>query len=111
MAGLVGSQTLYIYGEYLMSGLKPNVEFNYSKICFAPKGDTPADSIEVLRAEADCRPLSLKNTDNKIITGVIVERFRAFSETHTHKYQRGFVPKRNFLNNVVDLDAAARIFL
>ncbi len=86
------------------------LEFNASFIHFAPKGEEEADVHEVIRNEMDARPLSLKNTDNKIITGAHVVPFRAFAKNHTHKYQRGFVPGRNFLGNVVDLDAAARFF-
>ena len=54
--------------------------------------------------------LSLKNTDNKIITGSSIYKFRHVAQGNTSFLQRGFVPGRNFLENVVDLDAAARIF-
>jgi hypothetical protein len=79
-------------------------------MCFGPKGDEPGDNLEVVRDAADVRPLNLKNTDNKIITGANIRPFKPYATSHTHKYQRGFVPGRNFLSNVVDLDSAARLY-
>ena len=36
--------------------------------------------------------------------------FTIFCREITHKSQNGFVPGRNFLNNIVDIDAAGRIY-
>ena len=108
--GRTGAVTLHGYGEHLSSGHDPAPTFNYSSIVFAPKGELPEDAQAVIRAEQDTRPLSLKNSDNKIITGVHTWKFRKITQSNTHKYQRGFVAERSFLTNVVDLDSAARLY-
>jgi len=75
-----------------------------------PKGVKTEDSTDIVRQASETRPISMKNTDNKTITGASVEKFTPFAQNHTHPSQRGFVPARNYLENVVDLDSAARIY-
>eukprot|EP00959_Pyramimonas_sp_CCMP1952_P253573 5298017-Pyramimonas_sp.AAC.1 len=76
---------------------------------FIPKGSETEDTLRgCVRAPNNLRPLGLKNTDVKIITGTIVRRLsRALPEV-VCKIQRGFVPSRNFGNNIVELDGASR---
>ena len=84
--------------------------FNESLIFYPPKGHEEEDSNLVVRSASDTRPISCKNTDNKIIVGASVVRFYDFAQVHFCKNQRGFVANRNFPNNIVDLDSAARIY-
>ena len=58
----------------------------------------------------EMRLISAKNTDNKTITGASIFKFKRWAQQNTHHTQRGFVPGRNFLNNIVDLDSASRIY-
>jgi len=109
-AGKVGVETLYQICLSLQSGASPPVFFNASLILFLTKGESELDSVEVIRSCMDTRPISLKNADNKIVTSVEIRCMRAGAQSSTHKTQNGFVPGRIFLNNVLDLDSASRIY-
>jgi len=77
---------------------------------FSPKGSQPPDPVAVLREPLQTRPLCLKNTDNKLIVAANVKTLEPQYKNITHKCQNGFTNGRNFLNNGLDLDSAARIF-
>jgi len=94
----------------LRRGIFPPPSFNESSILFAPKGSQPHDPVEVIREPLQTRPLSLKNSDNKLIVSSNVKSLEPQYQLITHKTQNGFVAGRNFLNNILDLDSAARIF-
>jgi hypothetical protein len=94
----------------LAAGVLPPAHFNSSLLVFLPKGESELDAQEVVRSAKDTRPISLKNSDNKAVTGALVGSFQQFAKEHTHKSQNGFVHKRFFLRNVLDLDSAARLF-
>ena len=85
------------------------IEYNDTLFQFAPKGEEPDDPEEVIRNAEDTRPLGLRNTDNKIISGTMNNTFKPALTKHASKLQRGFVPHRNFLDNIVDLDTEARL--
>ena len=85
-------------------------DFNLSLGWFPPKGDMEGDACEVIRAHSDTRPLAGKNTDNKTIVLANVIALEPQYREITHRAQNGFVSGRNFLNNLVDVDAAARIY-
>ena len=87
-----------------------DLSFNESLICFAPKGSDPLDVELVTREAGNTRPLSLKNTDNKNIMSVNMKRLECTYSKVTHQTQNGFVRGRNFLNNNLDLDSAARLY-
>ena len=84
------------------------IEFNDSLPCFAPKGEEDGDSVEVIRAPCDTRPLALKNSDNKTVGGVFNRCCRDVIQHSASPLQRGFVPTRQLLENVIDLDAYGR---
>ena len=77
---------------------------------FAPKGSQPNDPVEVIREPLQTRPLSLKNCDIKIIMSANVKTLELQYKDITHVTQNGFVPGRNFLNNILDIDSASRIY-
>ena len=56
------------------------------------------------------RPLSLKNCDNKLVVSANIRCLEPDYQNITHRIQNGFVKMRNFLNNILDLDSAGRIF-
>ena len=62
-----------------------------------------------MRKASDTRPLSLKNCDNKAIVQANVLVLAPQFKQIVHKSQNGFVPGCNFLNNLVEIDAVARI--
>jgi len=100
---------LEIDAEIKMGSMAP-VDFNLSLGWFPPKGDFDSDVVEVIRSPADTRPLSGNNTDNKTIVLANVLVLEPQYRCITHKSENGFVTGRNFLRNLVDVDAAARIF-
>lgn len=102
--------TLYRILKSLAAGTLPPSVFNASLLVFLPKGESEFDAQEVIRKAQDTRPISLKNSDNKTVTGALVSPFQSFAKKHTHRNQNGFVHGRFFLRNVLDLDSASRIF-
>ena len=56
------------------------------------------------------RPLALKGADNKIICGVVNNKIKHYISEQAHQAQRGFLPRRNFIEHIVQLDGAARRF-
>ena len=83
--------------------------FNDSVTLFPAKGQLDGDHEEIIREAHDTRPLSLKNTDNKIVTAVVNQAIIRSVSNGTHPSQRGFVPGRQLLQNVVDLDFHSRL--
>ncbi len=108
--GKWGSATLFQSDQRLRQGCAPPTNFNESGISFLPKGSQTTDAIEVIRDSKSTRPISTKNTDNKVIVGVNTHKLDRRYRINTHHSQRGFVGGRIFLANVVDLDSASRIF-
>ena len=107
-AGQHGAKTIYLILQHLLKGLMMPMEFNLSLMVFVPKGGEPDEST-VVREPCDTRPLSLKNTDNKVVCSVINHKMRLPLSTHACSIQGGFVPGRQLVANVVDLDAFGRI--
>jgi len=87
-------------------------DINEGLFVFLAKGDKADDltlSHEgIYRGPTDLRPLTLKNADNKIVAGITNWIIKPVVEEAACKVQNGFTRGRQFLNNVVDLDAAAR---
>ena len=102
-------ETLAEAGCALAGGALPPLAFNESIIAFPPKGTDPLDTASAATREpGDTRPLSLKNTDNKTIAGVYNHKLRVPIAKSANKCQNGFVFGRQFLSNVIQLDARAR---
>ena len=104
LAGPAGYQTLWRVICDLMNGLSIEISFNDSAMLFPAKGDLDGDTEEVIRAPVDTRPLNLKNTDNKTCTSIFNTAVQPAISKGAHYTQRGFVPGRQLLQNVVDLD-------
>ena len=79
---------------------------------FIPKGfvEDSRDEFIVVVRPGETRPLALKNSDNKLVCSCWLRKLRAAVSVHACPLQRGFIPGRTFVQNVVDLDAAARQF-
>ena len=104
-----GGATLQECSFLSASGLNPATNWNQQLMIFAPKGSRESDtSGKVARTSLQCRPLSLKNSDNKIVAGVGNNRFKILTRDTVHRWQNGFIFQRNFLNNVVTIDAVSR---
>ena len=107
-AGMAGATTIAMVETHLRMGLRMPMEFNTSITVFIPKGEDENDRIEVLRSADEVRPISLKNSDNKIICSTMNFILRDTVAVHASPLQRGFVGGRRLLQNVIDLDAKAR---
>ena len=57
----------------------------------------------------ETRPLALKRTDNKTICAVTAKALNPAVVDHIHSSQRGFVSKRHFVQNALDIDTHSRI--
>jgi hypothetical protein len=90
------------------AGLQPPLDYNASTMVFVPKGEDVFDKIEISRASEDTRPLSLNNSDKQTIAAVQNNSFKPAIKVSACGIQRGFVPGRQLLANVADLDTAAR---
>ena len=108
--GIRGVETLMQTDVAIRQGSPPIENFNESGATFLSKGSEPTDAIEVIRAAMSTRPISTKNSDNKIMISVNVGCLESEYANNIRDAQRGFVADRNFLRNVLDLDSAARIF-
>ncbi len=76
---------------------------------FIPKGAEEDDQNDLCRFGEDTRPLSLKDTDNKLIGTVTNKALTPTLSRSVVAEQRGFTAGRSLLSNVVDRDAMARI--
>ena len=62
----------------------------------------------VYRSPLDLRPLTLKNSENKVVVGVINWIIKPVVEKAACSLQNGFVGGRQLIQNAVDLDFKAR---
>ena len=111
-AGKKGAETLLAVSRALQAGQLPPRGFNAQLAIFVPK-DVAApdpDPTSLDRQPADTRPLSLKNSDAKLVTSVTNRKVRKVLAKRACSVQRGFVPGRQLLNNVIDMDAAGRAY-
>eukprot|EP00959_Pyramimonas_sp_CCMP1952_P368343 7715802-Pyramimonas_sp.AAC.1 len=54
----------------------------------------------------DTRPLNIVNCDNRILANAVRKRIEPFLSEWVSHMQRGFLPGRSLLANVVDIDHA-----
>ena len=77
---------------------------------FITKGEDEEDDNLVSRFPSETRPLTLKNDDNKIIAATLNQSAKSVLKQGACWIQRGFVPARQLVDNVVDVDSAARLY-
>ena len=87
------AETMLRILEELCCGGVPPISFNESRICFIPKGEDDADHIEFIRRPGDCRPIGLKNTNNKLVCACANEVLKPCLTSSIVGNQRGFVAK------------------
>ena len=86
---------------------------NDGLLAFLPEGGQEDDGSAgpgfVERVPSETRPLTMKNTDNKLIAAAVTyAAIPTFKDT-VNIIQQGFVPGRNFVGNVVQLDFESRV--
>ncbi|CAK0839907.1 unnamed protein product, partial [Prorocentrum cordatum] len=92
-----------------MKGLPVPLDSNDSLMIFTPKGPEPDDRISATRLAKATRPLSLKNTGCKIVAAMVNEMMKPIVAEGAHGAQKGFLPKRRFIEHVVAMGAQSRI--
>ena len=84
-------------------------EFNRSLMFFQPKKHCGLTEGGTQVFTTDCvRPLNVANTDNRLIANAVRARVEIFLGNQAARLQRGFLPGRSVLANLVDIDARMR---
>ena len=94
-------------------GGPPPAHFNDGLWAFLPKGEQEEDGTSgpgfVERMPGETRPLTMKNTDNKLVAAAVTYASIPTFKNTINSIQQGFVPGRNFVGNVVHLDFESRV--
>jgi hypothetical protein len=106
----LSSVILYDTSVWLRSGQRMLIEFNDTLQVFTPKGEEELDDKEIVRSPDSTRPLGLKNTDNKAIAACTNSSIKHAVARDACELQRGFIHGRNFVNNIIELDAFGRAY-
>ena len=64
---------------------------------------------QVVRAAHDTRPIALKLVKNKVVASAHVHVLAEVNKRTTSELQRGFVPGRQLLQNIVEIDCVGRV--
>ena len=95
--------------DELRAGNPPPDDLCFSFQILPPKGSKKEDSERVVRLAEETRPLNLKDSINKVCTGLMNDKITAPIARWAHRAQRGFTKHRQGLDNVVDIDTTKRI--
>ena len=83
-------------------------DFNLSILCCLPKKPRGTDpNLGDFFLPEDTRPLSIVNTDDRIIANACRFRWEPIFNSWVPEYQSGFLRGRSMLSNVVDIDFEA----
>eukprot|EP00959_Pyramimonas_sp_CCMP1952_P369516 7740019-Pyramimonas_sp.AAC.1 len=105
----MAAQVLLNVTHEIMRGLPVPLDFNESLLIFTPKGSEPDDRQTAARLAKATRPLSLKNTDCKIVVAMGNFLMTPIVAKTAHHAQKGFLPRRRFIEHAVMMDAQSRI--
>eukprot|EP00972_Heterocapsa_arctica_P079556 11724705-Heterocapsa_arctica.AAC.1 len=98
-AGPSAWKLLHEVADWVCSGQLMLSSFNDTLLVFVPKGDEPEDDVHVVRAPQDTRPLGLKNSVVKAISGASRAAVKFDLNKSASIRQNGFIAGRSFLNN------------
>jgi len=102
-------EALYTMYVELLDGRQLPDEFNYSFLALTAKGNQPNDAELVARAAIDTRPLSLSNTDAKLMASALKTAGEDAVSTWACSAQRGFTKGRVLPDNVIEIETAGMI--
>ena len=78
--------------------------FNAGVMVFIPKKAPQEQAGREFHAPGDARPLTIVNTDNRLIANAMRLRIEPLAAQGVSAEQRGFLPGRSLLCNVLDID-------
>ena len=108
--GRASAVTLHKLLVHILDGGHVDKSFNESLTVFLPKGAEETDAPgHIVRNVADTRILSFKNTDNKLICSSMNYISKPVLSHGISYLQRGFIPGRQLICNVLDLDTYSHI--
>ena len=82
-------------------------DFNLGLLCCLPKKAGTHETIGDFFTASDTRPLTIVNTDNRIIASSLRLVWEPIFNRWVSKLQRGFLKGRSMLANVLDIDEEA----
>ena len=80
-----------------------------SLMVFIQKKRSSPSSDAVICRPSELRPLSLANTDSKIIMSAVSVVLSRVAERHVHPHQRGFISGRQIVDNIFDVEGSAML--
>ena len=110
--GPLGITALWEAGEGMASGLNNedsiHNKFNESLLCCLPKQPTRTDEAGTqVYVPSGTRPLSITNTDNRIVANAYRLRWEPLIAPCISKKQRGFIGGRSMISNIIDAEHTA----
>ncbi len=110
MALMTSDGLTMLRDAYVDESVEGHHDFNLGILCCLPKKPTGSDAALGEYYEASStRPLSIVNTDNRIIANAARVRWEAVFNEWVSDMQRGFLHGRSMLSNVVDVDTEAMV--
>ena len=95
---------LWSCAQNLRAGGKPPADFNLASLVMLAKKPTVEVDGTKWFAPKDTRPISIVNSDNRIIANLFRKNLAQFADKICRPEQRGFLGKRRLLDNVIDVD-------
>ena len=88
--------------------LTPGEDFNFAFLVCLPKGDgEPMGDLNV-HEPSSTRPLSIVDASNRILASIFRVSLERNAASWVSRAQRGFLPGRQMLRNILDIDFAAQ---
>ena len=85
-------------------------EFNYAFLCCIPKTtDERTSDGQPIHSAVGTRPLSIVDAANRIVAAILNASLERCVAQRISAMQRGFIPGRQMLMNIIDIDTAAQI--
>jgi len=101
---------LYRLSQEAQAGLGFPDSFNHGLLVLIPKNGEAFCAAEAIRRPGKLRPLTLLNTDRKLIGTVVNHELAAVAQKEASDTQHGFVRGRSFIPNIINMDLIARTF-
>jgi hypothetical protein len=95
-----------VYKLWIQGGEVPD-DFNYSYLALIPKGSHDDDPRLLARAPGETRPLSLSNSDCKILANALQIAIEDAIGRWAIRAQRGFIKGRKMLQNIMEAETRA----